>query len=120
MDLNALRDALNRQRFQPFLIRLADGRSEQVPHPEVVAIAPRLVVVTRRDNSWSAIEPILIVSLEYKDGRQDPGAEATVVKRSDWISRQVLYAQPIRGIHRFPFAGRHARLRGKLLAHCPK
>ena len=73
MDLNALRDVLNRQPFKPFSMRLADGRGEHIARPEVVAIAPRLVVVARRDNSWSAIEPILIVSLEYGDGKQDRG-----------------------------------------------
>jgi hypothetical protein len=37
----AVRDALHRSAFQPFTIRLADGRALPVPHPDFVAIAPR-------------------------------------------------------------------------------
>jgi hypothetical protein len=66
MDLNTLRDALHQVPFQPFTIRLADGRSEHVKHPEFVAVGPRIVVVVREDNSVAKIEPLLIVSLEEK------------------------------------------------------
>lgn len=65
MDIHGLREALRREPFEPFTIRLADGRSESVKHPEFVALGPRLVVVVREDNSWSVLEPLLIVSLDY-------------------------------------------------------
>jgi hypothetical protein len=65
MDLNGLRDALKKQPFEPFTIRLADGRSLPVPHSEFVAVGPRLVIVVGQDNSWSVVEPLLIVSLDY-------------------------------------------------------
>jgi hypothetical protein len=65
MDLNTLREALRQQPFKPFTIRLADGRSEYVKHPEFVAVGPRIVLVVREDNSWASIEPLLIVSLEH-------------------------------------------------------
>lgn len=68
MDIEGLREALRRQPFQAFTIRLADGRALSVPHPEFVAVGPRRVIVVAQDNSWSVIEPILIVSLGY-DGR---------------------------------------------------
>jgi hypothetical protein len=65
MDLNALRQALRSEPFQPFTIRLVDGRSVPVIHPEFVAVGPRVAIVVREDNSWCVIEPVLIVSLEY-------------------------------------------------------
>ncbi len=71
MDLTALREALRREPFEVFAIRLTDGRVEQVKHPEFVAIAPRIVVVVRDDNSWSVVDPRSIVSLDY-EGRRGP------------------------------------------------
>jgi hypothetical protein len=66
MDLQGLRDARRREPFHPFAMRLADGRSLQVRHPEFVAVGIRRVVVIADDDSWSIVEPILIVSLDYK------------------------------------------------------
>jgi hypothetical protein len=68
MDLEGLREALRRQPFQPFTIRLADGRAMAVRHPEFVAVGHRRVIVVEEDDSWSVLEPVLIVSLDY-DGR---------------------------------------------------
>jgi hypothetical protein len=65
MDLNTLRESLRRKPFEPFVIRLADGRSEVVKHPEFVAVGPRIVVVIRADNTVSHIEPLLIVSIDH-------------------------------------------------------
>lgn len=64
MDLNTIRSALREEPFQPFTLRLADGRKEPVKHPEFVAIGPRVIVVVRDDNSVTTIEPLLIVSLD--------------------------------------------------------
>ncbi len=69
MDLQGIREALRRQPFEPFNIRLADGRSLAVPHPEMVAVGKRRVIVVEADDSWSVIEPLLIVSLDY-NGKQ--------------------------------------------------
>jgi hypothetical protein len=63
MDLNTIREALHRQPFQPFSLRLADGRSLEVPHPDFMAMTKRIVIVVAEDNSWKAVDPILIVSL---------------------------------------------------------
>jgi hypothetical protein len=65
MDLNGIREAIRRQPFQPFTIRLVDGRSLPVSHPEYVAVGPRLALVVAEDNSWSVVEPLLIVSLDF-------------------------------------------------------
>lgn len=65
MNLSGLREALRKQPFEPFVMRLADGRAEHIKHPEFVAIGPSVIVVVREDNSWSSIEPLLIVSLDF-------------------------------------------------------
>jgi len=68
MDLQGIREALHRQPFESFSIRLADGRSLPVPHPEMVAVGNRRLIVVEPDDSWLVIEPLLIVSLDY-DGK---------------------------------------------------
>jgi hypothetical protein len=65
MDLEGIRIALRRQPFEPFSIRLADGRALTVRHPEFVAVGNRRVIFVAEDDSWSVIEPILIVSIDY-------------------------------------------------------
>lgn len=65
MDLQGIRDAINKRPFKPFTISLADGRSFLVPHPELVAVGKRRVIVVKPDDSWSEVEPLLIVSLDY-------------------------------------------------------
>lgn len=66
MDISAVRDALRREPFEPFVMRLADGRCVEVRHPEFVAIGNRRIGVISADEaeSWSVIEPLLIVSLD--------------------------------------------------------
>ena len=71
MDLQGIREALQRQPFEPFSIRLADGRSLPVPHPEMVAIGKRRIIVVEANDSWSVVEPLLIVSLDY-NGKHHP------------------------------------------------
>ena len=71
MDLKEIREALGRQPFEPFSISLADGRSLAVPHPEMVAVGKRRIIVVEADDSWSVIEPLLIVSLDY-NGKNRP------------------------------------------------
>lgn len=68
MDLNIIRTVLRQQPFQPFSLRLADGRELRVPHPDFVALSPRQVVVINSDESLTRIEPLLIVSLEEPAG----------------------------------------------------
>jgi len=68
MDLQGIREALHRQPFEPFTIRLADGRKIAVRHPDFVAVGHRRAIVIGPDNSWSVVEPLLIVSLDY-DGK---------------------------------------------------
>jgi hypothetical protein len=69
MDIAGVREALHKQPFEPFVLRLADGRSLPVPHPDFVALSPRRVIVTAEDDSWTMIEPLLIVSLDSMHAR---------------------------------------------------
>jgi hypothetical protein len=71
MDIAGVREALHKQPFGPFVICLADGRSLTVPHPDFVALTPRRVIVGAADDSWSVIEPKLIVSLDYKSSKRN-------------------------------------------------
>jgi hypothetical protein len=64
MDIAGVREALNRNPFEPFVMRLADGRSLPVPHRDFVALTPRRVIVGAEDDSWSVVEPLLIVSFD--------------------------------------------------------
>lgn len=64
MDPNGLRLALGKRPFEPFVIRLADGRALPVKHPEFVAVGNRRAVVIDEHDAWSVIEPLLIVSLD--------------------------------------------------------
>jgi len=77
MDIAGVREALHKQPFKPFKIRLADGRTLPVPHPDFVALTSRRVIVAAKDSSWSVVEPLLIVSLDYGTdrGKRSNGAE---------------------------------------------
>jgi hypothetical protein len=69
MDLEGLREALRRRPFEPFSIRLADGRSLAIRHPETVAVGKRRIIVVQPDDSSLFIEPLLIVSLDFNNER---------------------------------------------------
>lgn len=73
MDLVGVRDAVNREPFRPFVLRLADGRAVPVRHPDFVALTPRLAVVGFEDNTVSIIEPLLIVSIDLLPGSESGG-----------------------------------------------
>jgi hypothetical protein len=75
MQINAIREALHKQPFQPFTLRLADGRGLPVPHPDFVAILGRTAVVAspHLDDSYSIVEPLLIVSIEYSAAQPASG-----------------------------------------------
>jgi hypothetical protein len=72
MDLAGIREALRHQPFEPFALRLADGRSLDVRHPETVAVGGRRMIVVGPDDSWSVIEPLMVVSLDYNGTSTPP------------------------------------------------
>jgi hypothetical protein len=73
MDLNGLREAIRKQPFEPFAIRLADGRSLSIKHPELVAIGKRRAIVIQEDDSCLWLEPLLITSLDWPLQKKDSG-----------------------------------------------
>jgi hypothetical protein len=64
MDLDGVREALHTVPFEPFVMRLADGRSLPIRHRDFVAVGKRRIVVIHDDDTWSFVEPLLIVSLD--------------------------------------------------------
>jgi hypothetical protein len=74
MDIPAIRQALLAQPFRPFVIRLTDSRALPVPHPELVAIAGRTILVTspQQDESYSVVDSFLIVSLDFSAATAPP------------------------------------------------
>jgi hypothetical protein len=82
MDLNGLREALRRQPFEPFSIRLADGRSVPVPHPDFLAVGKRRAVLIQDDDSCLWLEPLLVVSIDWPSGAgKGRGGNGTPKKR---------------------------------------
>jgi hypothetical protein len=82
MDIAGVREALHKQPFEPFTIQLADGRSLPVPHPDFVAVSPRRIVVIQESGSWSVVEPLLIVSLDYDVAKKGGNGASKKRRRS--------------------------------------
>jgi hypothetical protein len=65
MHVDTIRQAIRRQPFVPFLLRMNDGRVFHVPHPDYVAVSRRLVFfVDPATDAEIYLEPVLIASLE--------------------------------------------------------
>ena len=77
MTVAEIRTLLSAEPFQPFALRLADGRTVPVGHPEMIAAAPsgRSVVVYQSDDSFDIIDVRLVSALEVRSNG-DP-AEGT-------------------------------------------
>lgn len=67
MTSEQFRFALHKQPFQPFTIRMADGRAFEVRHPDFVAQSQsgRVVSVFQPDDSWSLLDLPLMTKLEF-------------------------------------------------------
>jgi hypothetical protein len=80
MHVTNLREAKNQQPFVPFAVTFVDGRRFEIPHPDFLSINPngRAAIVFRKDGSWSIVEPLLILFLEYAapNGNNGPAAPA--------------------------------------------
>ena len=50
--------------FEPFLLRLTDGRRIEVPHPDFIAVGKHVVVVLDRGDAARKIDAPRIVSIE--------------------------------------------------------
>ena len=70
MEVEVLREAVRRQPFKPFTVRLSDGRALPVRHPEFLAVGQSLIILINENDTWSEIDPFLIVSLDYNPPTQ--------------------------------------------------
>ena len=66
MTTEAVRRIHQAQPFQPFSIRLGDGQSLPVKHPEFLAYAPnsRTMTVYQEDGSFQIVDLLLVTGLE--------------------------------------------------------
>ena len=71
MTTEQFRTTLHLQPFRPFTIRMADGRSFEVAHPDFVALSPagRTVIVFQPDESYSVLDLLLMSELQVANGR---------------------------------------------------
>ena len=54
--------------FRPFSLRLADGRSIPVPHPEFLAFngRSRTAIVTDEGDGFEVVDLLLVISLSFE------------------------------------------------------
>ncbi|HEX4631973.1 MAG TPA: hypothetical protein VH188_13530 [Chthoniobacterales bacterium] len=71
LNLKPLRDRLVPP-FQPFTIRLSDGRSFDVPHPDFIAVGRGVVSVVDRDDGTHTLDALHIVSINDTVPNQNP------------------------------------------------
>jgi hypothetical protein len=66
MTIEQLRNMHRATPFQPFTIRLADGRSFFVKHPGYLSHSPsgRTVIVHQDDDSFNILDLLLVTELE--------------------------------------------------------
>jgi hypothetical protein len=66
MTSEQLKATLRRQPFQPFTIRMVDGRTFHVSHPEWVFVSPsgRTAVIFEPDDSHSVLDLMLMNELQ--------------------------------------------------------
>jgi hypothetical protein len=66
MTVEQFKSTLRLQPFRPFTIRMADGRTFDVAHPDFVAQSPtgRTVIVFQEDDSYSLLDLLLMTEVE--------------------------------------------------------
>lgn len=66
MTKEALAKAVQRNPFQPFVLRLADGRSVRVPHQDSISMHPtgRTVIVYGQNEDLEILDVMLITGLQ--------------------------------------------------------
>ena len=71
MTSEQLKATLRHQPFQPFTIRMVDGRAFHVPHPEWLIVSPsgRTAIVFEQDDNHSVLDLMLMSELEVPSTR---------------------------------------------------
>ncbi len=87
MKIDELKKAKDQRPFQPFQVRMADGRELEVRHPDAVAWdpdTPRIALFVVPGGRWEVVDVALITSLggamrvESVEGEPTPGPSAGV------------------------------------------
>jgi hypothetical protein len=69
MHVDTIRQAIRRQPFVPFTLKMNDGRQFRIPHLDYIAVSRREIYIVDPDTDAGIfLEPVLIASLE-PDGR---------------------------------------------------
>jgi hypothetical protein len=78
MTIEQLHTAHRASPFRPFTIRLADGRSFLVKHPDFLSRSPsgRTVIVHQDDDSYSVLDLLLVTELDFHALASKPGEAA--------------------------------------------
>ena len=66
MTIQQLRAAHRAAPFRPFTVRMADGRSFQVPHPDFLSMSPsgRTVIIYQENEEFSILDLLLMTEIE--------------------------------------------------------
>ena len=66
MTSEQLKATIRQQPFRPFSIRMVDGRSFSVAHPDWVMVSPtgRTAIIFEKDDSYSVVDLMLMSELE--------------------------------------------------------
>jgi hypothetical protein len=66
MTSEQLKATIRQQPFRPFAMRMVDGRSFTVSHPDWVMVSPtgRTAIVFEKDDSYSVVDLMLMSELE--------------------------------------------------------
>lgn len=70
MSVDGIREAMNRNPFLPFTIRMTSGARVAVPHSDFAALTPsgRRIVVTSADDSVEILDVLMIEAIEHPAG----------------------------------------------------
>ena len=85
MDSKDFQAMFRAEPFQPFLIRLADGRAIPVRHQEFAIASPtgRSAFIYQPDGSFNIIDVRLVIDLEIEEGSQVDGIGTSDANGSD-------------------------------------
>jgi hypothetical protein len=66
MTMEQFRSTLQLRPFRPFTIRMADGRTFEIPHPDFAAQSPsgRTVIVFHEDDSYTLLDLLLMTEVD--------------------------------------------------------
>ncbi len=71
MTIQQLKKVHGARPFRPYRIHIADGRSIDVQHPELLAHSPggRTIAVAHPDDTFEILDLLLVTSLEVLNGK---------------------------------------------------